>query len=300
MITYQNNIDALQPNIVVPGRTFYVSSVTGVANNAGGKGAPCPTLTAALALCTANRGDYIYLLPNHAETIASAGAITINKAGVTIIGLGNGSIRPTFTWSATDSTIAISAANVTLKNVITTISVDEVVSMFNVTGANCTLDAVDFVPYGALGATGQAIQWLLTSAAADGITVQNCKHMQKTAANANQVWIDLNGVDYAKVINNTGMFTAKAATASHWIGTTAACNELEIRDNRVLWLGSTITGVITCTTATTGIICGNYLGSGTSVATATAIVADAAFVFQNYWIDDAAASAILAPAAGTD
>jgi hypothetical protein len=300
MITYANKFDALVPNVVVPGQKIYVSSLVGNNNNSGSKGSPMASIAGALTKCTANAGDYIYLLPGHTSTITGAASVEINVAGVTIEGLGNGAKRPTLTWSATDSSLAISAANVTLKNVITTISIDEVVSMFLVTGANATLDAVDFVPYGALGVTGQAIQWLLTSTAGDGICIKNCKHYQKTAAAANQVWIDLNGVDYPRVINNIGMFTAKAATASHWIGTTAACNEVEIANNRVLWLGATITGVITCAAGTTGMIYGNYVGSGTSVATATAIVADSAFVFENYWIDDAAASAILTPGAGTD
>lgn len=283
------------------GKYFFVCSVTGSNSNPGkSPNTPVATIASALAKCTANKGDVIVVMPGHAETLASAGALTVNKAGVTIVGLGNGALRPTLTWSATDSTMAISAANVTISNIITTISVDEVVSMINLTGANCTLDRVDFTPYGALGATGQAIQWLLTSAAADGVTVQNCKHYQKTAANANQVWIDLNGVDYPRIISNVGIFTAKANTASHWIGTTAACNEIEIANNRVLWLGGTITGVITMTTATTGMIYGNYLGSGTAVGVATAIVADGCYVFENYWHDQATESAFLTPATGAE
>lgn len=289
------------------GKYFYVNGLIGVDSASYGStpAKPFDSIDYAIGKCTATSAAYPYqdviiVGPGHTETISAAGGITCDVAGVFIIGLGSGSYRPTVTWSATASTWAVSAANVTISNILTTASIDEVVSMFNVTGANCTLDRVDFQPYGALGATGQVIQFLLTSAAADLITVQNCKHYQKTAATANQVWMDLNGVDYARVINNVGMFTAKAATASHWIGTTAACNELEIAYNNVLWLGATITGVITCTTATTGLIHHNCLGSGTSVAITTAIVADAAFVFENYWIDDAAASALLTPAAGTD
>jgi hypothetical protein len=289
------------------GKYFYVNGLIG--QDIPGYGSkpdkPYDTIDYAIGKCTATsaaypKQDVIIVMPGHTETISAAGGITCDVAGIFIIGLGSGSYRPVVTWSATASTWAVSAANVTISNILTTASIDEVVSMFNVTGANCTLDKVDFQPYGALGATGQVIQFLLTSAAADLITVQNCKHYQKTAANANQVWIDLNGVDYPRVINNVGMFTAKAATASHWIGTTAACNEVEIANNKVLFLGATITGVITCASGTTGLIYGNYLGSGTSVGITTAIVADTAFVFENYWIDDAAASGILTPAAGTD
>jgi hypothetical protein len=300
----------LYPGAGIPvtgGKYFYVNGLNGVDAPDYGKSwkKPFDTIDYAIGKCTATSAAYPYqdvilLGPGHTDTISAAAGIAADVAGVYIWGIGVGSYRPTITWSATASTFAISAANVTLHNVITTVSIDEVVSMFNVTGANCTLSQVDFQPYGALGATGQAIQWLLTGNAAHYITVQNCKHYQYTAAGSAQVWMDFNALTSPKVLGNVAYILANASTSSHWIGTTAACKQVEFANNRVLFLGATVTGVITCTTATTGMIYGNYLGSGTSVATATAIVADAAYVFENYWIDDAAASAILAPAAGTD
>lgn len=292
---------------VTGGKYFYVNGLNGVdAPDYGGSWKkPFDTIDYAIGKCTATAAAYPYqdvilVGPGHTETISAAGTITADVAGIYIVGLGTGSYRPTLTWSATDSTFAVSAANVTISNIICTISVDEVVSMWNITGANCCLDRVDMQPYGALGATGQAIQWLTTGTAAHYLTIQNCKHYQYTAANSAQVWINLNTLTSPKVLNNVAFILANASTSSHWIGTAAACKQVEIANNKVLFLGATVTGVITCTTATTGLIYGNYLGSGTSVATTTAIVADGAFVFENYWIDDAAASGILAPAAGTD
>lgn len=281
------------------GTYFFVSSDTGSDAHSGKSPAEAfGTIDYAIGKCTADKGDVIVVMPGHTETISAAGGITADVAGITIVGLGNGGLRPIITFSATASTFAISAANVTIKNIITTISIDEVVSMFNITGADCTLDGVDFRPYGALGATGQARQFAAITGAR--CTIQNCTHRQYTAAGAAQVWITTDATDGHKILNNDVMITANASTSSHWIGSSAAPTEIEIVGNRVLFLGGTITGVITLTTATTGLIAGNYLGSGTAVATATAIVADGAFVFENYWIDDAAASAILAPAAGTD
>ena len=285
---------------ITTGTYYFVDSNTGSDTPAHGKtkDRPFDTIDYAIGRCTASKGDVIIVMPGHTETISAAGGITADVAGITIVGLGNGGNRPIITFSATASTFAISAANVTVKNIITTISIDEVVSMFNISGADCTLDGVDFRPYGALGATGQARQFAAITGAR--CTIQNCTHRQYTAAGAAQVWITTDATDGHKILNNDVMITANASTSSHWIGSSAAPTEILIAGNRVLFLGATITGVITLTTAATGMICGNYLGSGTSVATATAIVADAAFVFENYWIDDAAASGILAPAAGTD
>jgi hypothetical protein len=259
---------------------------------------PFATIDYAIGKCTASNGDVIIVAPGHTETISAASGITADVAGITIVGLGNGGLRPIITFSATASTFVISAANVTVKNIITTISIDEVVSMFSITGADVTLDGVDFRPYGAIGATGQAIQFAAITGAR--CTIQNCTHRQYTAANSAQVWITTAAADGHKILNNSMFLTANASTSSHWLGSSGIPTNIEVVGNRVLFLGATITGVITLSSGATGIICDNRLASGTSVATATAIVADAAYVAENYWIDDAAASAILTPAAGTD
>jgi hypothetical protein len=283
---------------VTTGNYFFVHSGTGSNGNYGSMAEPFASIDYAIGYCTANKGDVIIAMPGHTETISAAGGITADVAGITIVGLGSGGLRPIITFSATASTFAISAANVTVKNIITTISIDEVVSMFNISGADCTLDGVDFRPYGALGATGQARQFAAITGAR--CTIQNCVHRQYTAAGAAQVWITTDATDGHRILNNSMFIVANASTSSHWIGSSAAPTNIEIVGNKVLFLGATVTGVITLTTAATGLIAYNALASGTSVATTTAIVADAAYVFENYWIDDAAASGILAPAAGTD
>jgi hypothetical protein len=56
------------------GTDFYVSSVTGSSANDGlSFSAPLATLAQAIALCTANKGDRIFLMPGHAETIGASG-----------------------------------------------------------------------------------------------------------------------------------------------------------------------------------------------------------------------------------
>ncbi|HDZ14483.1 hypothetical protein LCGC14_0646820 [marine sediment metagenome] len=80
---------------------------------------PFLTLASALSQCTTANGDMIFLMPGHAETPVTT--ITINVAGVTIIGLGNGANRPSFTAAhtvgATD-VLDITVANVTIKNIV--------------------------------------------------------------------------------------------------------------------------------------------------------------------------------------
>ena len=217
------------------------------------------------------------------------------RSGVTIIGLGNGSNRPTFTWHATDATWTITAANVTIRNIRTTVDVDEIVSMFSVSAAGVTLDGVDFVE-----GTGQAIQWLLTTAAADQLTIQNCRHVQLTAANSAQKWIQIVGTDGFRCVDNTFQIVGNASTSSHLISGSTALVYCEIARNLIQFIGGTISICINLVTGSTGIIADNRLATGTSCPTATVITGDGCFMFNNLWADTAAASGLLAPTADSD
>lgn len=289
---------AIEDQSVSTGERFYVHSGTGT-NSAGyGKSpdSPLATLDYAIGLCTAAKNDIIYLMPGHAETLSGAAAIAADVAGVSIIGLGNGHNRPTFTWGATDASWTVSGANVTIRNIRTTVSVDEVVSMFAVSAAGVTLDGVDFFET----ASAQAIQFLLTTNAADYLTIKNCFHHQITAAGSAQKWIQLVGTDCTRIVGNTFMLTANASTGSHAISGSTAVVNCEIANNRILFLGATITIVINLVTGSSGIIADNRLASGTSVATAAAITGDGCYMFNNLWTDTAAASGLLAPGVDTD
>lgn len=105
-----------------PGNVFFVDSGHDNAEDAlGGGGSPdtpLATLDYAVGLCTANNGDVIYVMPGHAETIATAAALDINVAGIKVIGLGWGATRPTFSLSAAASTVAIGASSVWIENMI--------------------------------------------------------------------------------------------------------------------------------------------------------------------------------------
>lgn len=72
------------------------------------------TIAAALLNCVANRGDLILVLPGYTETRTTA--LTLNVAGVKILGLGEGTLRPTITGNGTIDCVNITAANVTLEH----------------------------------------------------------------------------------------------------------------------------------------------------------------------------------------
>lgn len=74
------------------------------------------TLAEAVALCTANNGDLVRVAEGHAENLSAATTVKITTAGVTVVGQGIGSLRPTFTTTATGGVVHLNAANVAFVN----------------------------------------------------------------------------------------------------------------------------------------------------------------------------------------
>lgn len=248
-----------------PNNVLFVNSAHVAAENAlgGGQNPDKPFATLAYVLTNAatltpplTAGDVIYLHPDHAETIASAGAIACSTAGVKIEGLGWGSARPTFTFSATASTWTVAGAGVSIKNIRFTSGVAELVNMITVSGADVTLDAIDFVD---AGATFTTIQFLLTTTTADRMILKNCSHWKGTAAAATEEWIELIGIDGATVENMILNLTLRNHADAVTLSTTGtACLGLTLR-NLVCYQagGTTQDEVIKIGTGTTGIYADN-------------------------------------------
>lgn len=120
-------------------RVFYVDSVHGSADYGGRTmSGACATLTQAHGLCTANNHDTIVMLPRHAETTSSV--LTLNKAGVSIIGLKQGNLRPTLTFNAAADNLSVEAANVSIQGVkFNSPSTDAQTAHINIAGAFCEI-----------------------------------------------------------------------------------------------------------------------------------------------------------------
>ncbi len=132
------------PTAMGRGKTIYVDSA--VAGSDGSSPASAlATLDEAFAKCTANQGDVIIVMPNHAETITGAGGITHDVAGVSVIGLGNYNQRPRFLMDAgTAVTYLVSAADAFISGLEFASGHSNVVTCFNVTGVGCWIDDCKF------------------------------------------------------------------------------------------------------------------------------------------------------------
>ena len=102
------------------------------------------TIQAAIDAVEDDRCDVIYVAPGHTETITSQ--IDVDSSGLSIIGLGHGSLRPTITVNGAIDGFDISAANVVIDNLLFgNPGTDAQTSIFNVDAANCTIRNIEAV-----------------------------------------------------------------------------------------------------------------------------------------------------------
>jgi len=134
----------------VPGDVWFVDAAATGAGATTSYGrtpdAPFSTLAYAFSSDLVGSGDVVYVMPGHTETIDAAGDITMDIAGVRVVGLGRGSSRPTFTFAtATTATWLITAADVSVENVLITVTgAIDVANAITVTAADVSLIDVEF------------------------------------------------------------------------------------------------------------------------------------------------------------
>jgi len=123
--------------LLTTGQVIFLSSVSGVNGNSGKSPAnPVATLANAISLCNAANGDIIMAMAGHAESISSSTALTLSKSGITVLGLGYGALRPTFTLdTANTATINVTAANVRFVNCLFVANFLNIASLFTLTTA---------------------------------------------------------------------------------------------------------------------------------------------------------------------
>jgi hypothetical protein len=194
---YPNGIEfgytyrGLPLSVTHPGKIFYANSTAvlaatddGLAGadtpSAGTYQRPFATIDYSIGQCVAGRGDKILVMPGHTETISAAAGIAMDVAGVAVVGLGYGSLRPTINYTATASTLTMSAANCIMHNVLHTGGIDAVVSPIVVSAADCLISANEL-----RDVTGQMTDGILTTNAADRLKVLNHIHDGAAAAGTN-------------------------------------------------------------------------------------------------------------------
>ena len=100
------------------------------------------SIEAALAECKASRGDTIVVGSSHSQPVTATNITNALVAGVQIIGLGQGATRPKLNFTASTSTITISVAGVSFRNIqfiMDYTAATTVTAGITVTGEGCDL-----------------------------------------------------------------------------------------------------------------------------------------------------------------
>lgn len=183
--------------IVTTGKVFFVGSTASLARDdpSHGKSATTPWATLSYAIAnthgqlTANNGDVILVMPNHAETVTGAGGLNTAAAGLTVMGIGTFNQRPRFLMDdATTVSFVVDEADFNIRNCVFAAGFADIVTCFNITAVGCTLQDLEFVDNVAdenfltpIKATST------TDNNADGLRVIGCRSISADAATVEMI-----------------------------------------------------------------------------------------------------------------
>jgi len=281
------------------GNIWWVGSAeTAASDTAGyGKNPDAPFATLVYAEAAAAAGDTIFVMPSHAETIGTTGAaaMTINLAGLKIIGLGGRTLKPTFLIDGfADTYVSIAAADVLLENLCFKAGHADIAFGFSVSAAGVEFRNCSFLENTTAENFLVTIQ---TTAAGDDLLIDGCHFYGVTQATE---CIELVGANNRVRISNnhiSGLFSVSAIS-----GSTTACLDMVIDNNRIYnatTAGADLAGAIDLTAASTGMVTRNLIYLGDDTDCLTSIDADNCGQALNYAANEFAEEAGVADTQST-
>ncbi len=284
--------------VTAPNNVFWVSSVTG-SNADKGKlpNQAYATIDYAVGKCTANKGDVIYVMPGHTETISTAAALDLDVAGITVIGLGSGTDQPRLDFTATASTVTVNASNITIHNINFHSNISGVVLGLSVvtlstdlTVSNCSFDVEATT-------TDEFLIAINFGVGCDRFIVENCTMDMGLGGAA--TGIKLVGATAGGTIRNNRIVGDYSLACIG--GLTTASTEIYIEDNTLIQGNSAnanAVAAISLVAASTGVISGNRIFS--DVATfLLQVVSTGMIFFDNDRTDDVGSATTSAQASAS-
>jgi len=234
------------------------------------------------ALCTASQGDVIFVLPGHSETITDE--TTMDSAGISVLGLGQGSARPQFTQAVAGDCFALDAANVVLDNLYFNEATTAPASggaTIDINAANCKVSNCHFD----IGSTN--LESITITGDGDGAEIVGCTFV--VTANGADAAIEIEAIVTEVLIHNCRFFGG--TDTNGWdtgaINSGVAQTQCEVVGNRF-----TYGPAIIFTAAATGMIAYNLMGEGTL---ASMLDPGSCMCFENYEADAVDQSGRLIP-----
>lgn len=200
-----------QPAALGRGDTYYVDSAIDMISGVSPEEA-VGTLDEAFALTTANQGDVIVVMPNHAETVTAAGGIAHDVAGVSVIGLGNYNQRPRILMDAGTATYDVSAADAYIENIVFASGHLLSAVCFDVTAVGCHINNVHWDDNTTAENWGTPVKATGAANSADGLKVTNCRWTPLVAT--------VNALEFIEITDNiddlviSGNYISHEGTAS--------------------------------------------------------------------------------------
>ena len=256
-------------------------------------------------LCTASNGDVILVAPGHTESITNATAVTtagsciLDIAGVSVIGLGTGSLVPTLTMTtATGATLSITAANCRVKNLKFVSAIDACTSAITLAaGADGTVieDCV-------ISPTTEVSAVEFLSGIKVATTCNNCRFSRNsfrwniaTATTAPADGIYFVGSSYDTIIEDNVLIGPFSVAGINAVADPTLSVGLIVRRNKI-YVSGTLPGISIHTNFTLGFVYDNYVYA-TNTDNRLAYVVTTLAAFNNYCNGSLTTSGVLCPAA---
>ena len=279
-----------------PGAIWFVDSGnTSTGADAAGYGRtpdkPFLTIDYAVGKCTASQGDVIYVMPGHAEVVSAAAGLALDVIGISVIGLGNGSLQPTVTLDTADTAdVDVDAADITVENIHFVANFADIAAAIDVNADDFTLRGCRFSE----AATDMNAKiWVQDAAAtaSDRITIEGCRAVALDAANTHFVNFAGTG-DGHRIIDNEliGDWGTMA------VGGAGVVTNVMIARNIINNAASDNDSCINVSATTTGMVAFNACGG--AAAQGNGITAPDCVSIENYYgVINEDLSGILEPAA---
>lgn len=294
-MVYQMGGTPILPGNMTTGSVFFVCSAAANASDAANYGSspstPFATIDYAVGRCTANAGDIIYVMPGHAETVSAAGGLDLDVAGISIIGLGSGTLQPTVTLdTANTADVDVDAANITVENIHFRANFADIAAAIDVNATDFTLRRCRFSE---VTTNMNAKIWVQDAAAAGSsrLTIEGCHCIALDAANTH--FVNFAGTGDGHIVRNNVLI---GDWGTMCIGGAGVVTNAAILDNRISNAATDNDSCINFANTATGVCMGNLACGG--AAQANGITATAMAVAQNYYgVVSEDLSAILEPIA---
>lgn len=250
-----------QPTGLGNGKTFYVSSAIGASDGTSPITA-VGTIVAATALCTANQGDTIVVLPNHTESITAATVLTA-VAGIRIIGMGKGANRPKVTFTTIASAgYTLAVAGVYIENIVFVANILSCVAALTLTTAT-DINIVN-CEFRDAGATTNFLNIVKSTGIAntvDGLTLIDNRWLGLGTTSVNSFLLTANDIDRLTMWGNYVKLARTAAAAVLATVTAGVLTALDCRWNITISQQVADTGggfINVGGTTSTGVVANNY------------------------------------------